>query len=251
MIEINKRSTKQLTEQLFALSHADDIHIHFISPEKVFSFPLKKTIISEYVFEQRDRLISPFNVWEIDNKVPTITTYLDHISALNQRTAQNESILSCPYFNAGKNYINLHFQLQVKRLNISVTFFYLNSLNMAALYTHLTEISNLCVQLRAMHEPSGNTYFEAKQSELKPWTIDVQFPKITQSTPINQGKSQDKVTPRERQVIELLRFDAYRSNKELALLLHMSPRTIEDHIRNIKKKLNVSNRYKIADALIV
>jgi DNA-binding CsgD family transcriptional regulator len=49
------------------------------------------------------------------------------------------------------------------------------------------------------------------------------------------------LTPREAQVLRLVTLGA--SNGEVALALHISPRTVEKHLEHVYRKLGVSGRY--------
>jgi DNA-binding NarL/FixJ family response regulator len=49
--------------------------------------------------------------------------------------------------------------------------------------------------------------------------------------------SYDLLTPREREILQLLA--ERKSNKEIAVALHLSPYTVETHRRNLQEKLNL------------
>jgi DNA-binding NarL/FixJ family response regulator len=54
----------------------------------------------------------------------------------------------------------------------------------------------------------------------------------------------DRLSPREVEVVRLV--GAGRSNREIAEVLHRSPRTVESQLRAAMRKLHVSSRVEVA-----
>jgi DNA-binding CsgD family transcriptional regulator len=59
-----------------------------------------------------------------------------------------------------------------------------------------------------------------------------------------RAPSRDELTPTERQIVELVAGG--RTNREVAELLVVSPRTVEFHLRNVFRKLDVRSRAELA-----
>lgn len=57
-----------------------------------------------------------------------------------------------------------------------------------------------------------------------------------------------KLTPREKEVVELLK--TRRTNKEIAIRLHISVATVKNHLHSVYRKLGVGGRYEAADVAI-
>jgi DNA-binding NarL/FixJ family response regulator len=62
-----------------------------------------------------------------------------------------------------------------------------------------------------------------------------------------QGSRLDELTPREREVLALMAEG--RSNQGICAKLFLSPKTVETHMRNIFRKLDVSSRVEVARAV--
>lgn len=54
----------------------------------------------------------------------------------------------------------------------------------------------------------------------------------------------DKLTPREQEIVELISQGS--NNREIALKLHISEKTVKNHITNILSRLDLGNRIQIA-----
>jgi len=64
--------------------------------------------------------------------------------------------------------------------------------------------------------------------------------------PINLRKTFPTLSARQRQVLAMLLVG--RSNKEIAIILDISPRTVEDHRAEMSKKLGLPNILAVARA---
>jgi DNA-binding CsgD family transcriptional regulator len=57
----------------------------------------------------------------------------------------------------------------------------------------------------------------------------------------------ESLTPSERRIAELAASS--QSNREIAQALFVTPKTVEYHLRNAYRKLDISSRQELADAL--
>lgn len=65
--------------------------------------------------------------------------------------------------------------------------------------------------------------------------------------PLNGGASTEQLTSRELGITELVVTGA--TNREVASALHLSPKTIENHLSRIYAKLGVRSRTELASLL--
>ncbi len=70
-----------------------------------------------------------------------------------------------------------------------------------------------------------------------------EFARLSQSG-VQETRSQQKLSPREREVLELLTEGA--TNKEIASSLGISENTVKNHLKNILEKLHLHNRVQAA-----
>lgn len=92
-------------------------------------------------------------------------------------------------------------------------------------------IDELLVGIKALAK--GNNYFSSNISA----KVMVQFGRNVQSAATAQIKA--FITKREQQILEYLYKEL--TNKEIADKLFISPRTVDTHKRNLRKKLNVKS----------
>ncbi|MGB8876034.1 MAG: helix-turn-helix transcriptional regulator, partial [Solirubrobacteraceae bacterium] len=59
----------------------------------------------------------------------------------------------------------------------------------------------------------------------------------------------ESLTPSERRIAELAATG--QSNREIAQALFVTPKTVEYHLRNTYRKLDIQNRQELAEALSV
>jgi DNA-binding NarL/FixJ family response regulator len=74
---------------------------------------------------------------------------------------------------------------------------------------------------------------------LSPTVADLVLDKYVRHRPGDRPGSVSKLTPREREVLQLISEGVH--TKTIASKLHVSPKTVETHRRNIMKKLGVDN----------
>ncbi|WP_217193259.1 helix-turn-helix domain-containing protein, partial [Streptomyces buecherae] len=68
------------------------------------------------------------------------------------------------------------------------------------------------------------------------------------STPSRRGRRGygDQLSPREREVARLVALG--HTNREIADVLFLSPRTVEQHVAKVLRKLNVTSRGEVSGA---
>jgi len=89
--------------------------------------------------------------------------------------------------------------------------------------------SDLIEAIKAVHE--GRTFFSPEISKM---LVEDYVREIRTR---GAEESYDLLTSREREILQLLA--ERKSNKEIALALHLSPYTVETHRRNLQEKLNL------------
>jgi DNA-binding NarL/FixJ family response regulator len=93
----------------------------------------------------------------------------------------------------------------------------------------------------AFHASGARRHRDAADHELR--RLGCHVHRRTRSREVG-GVGVDALTERERQVAELV-VDR-RTNLEIAETLFLSPKTVETHLRNIFRKLNVDSRAEVA-----
>ena len=93
------------------------------------------------------------------------------------------------------------------------------------------EPEELMIAIRSAHE--GVTY-------LSPSIAQIIVPEYLQNAPSNEALTvSDRLTPREREILQLT-VEGH-TNRAIAKLLHVSPKTVEKHRTELMKKLEATN----------